>query len=156
MRMTLTIVVVFFLAQSVPFLSRAQTKPRANPRSPNSSSASIFKDVTEQVELRFKHYNGMTGQHYLPEITGSGAALIDFDNDGDLDVFVVQSSVIEPGIKAGDTQFPWRGSAPPRSRLFRNELVVAKEGVRTLQFVDVTERAASLPMATGWACGRRH
>ena len=151
MRMTLTIVATCFLVQSLSFLSRAQTKPTGNPRSPNSAPASIFKDVTEEVGLRFKHYNGMTGQYYLPEITGSGAALIDFDNDGDLDVFLVQSSVIDPGIKARDTQFPWRGPAPPRSRLFRNELVVAKEGARTLQFVDVTEKSGIV--ADGYGMG---
>ena len=43
----------------------------------------IFKDVSQQVGLTFQHYNGMTGKFYLPEITGSGAALFDFDNDGD-------------------------------------------------------------------------
>lgn len=151
MRMTLTIIATCFLVQSLSPPSSAQTKPTGNTRSPNSSPASIFKDVTEEVGLRFKHYNGMTGQYYLPEITGSGAALFDFDNDGDLDVFVVQSTVIEPGIKAGDTQFPWRGSAPPRSRLFRNELVIATEGVRTLQFVDVTEKSGIV--AEGYGMG---
>ena len=59
----------------------------------------IFKDVAEQVGLRFQHYNGMTGKFYLPEITGSGAALFDFDNDGDLDVFLVQGNVLEPNTK---------------------------------------------------------
>ncbi len=35
----------------------------------------LFKEVAEQVGLKFQHYNGMTGKFYLPEITGSGAAL---------------------------------------------------------------------------------
>jgi hypothetical protein len=59
----------------------------------------IFKDVAEQAGLKFQHYNGMTGKFYLPEITGSGAALFDFDNDGDLDVFLVQGNVLEPNTK---------------------------------------------------------
>ena len=151
MRMTLTIVAACFLAQSVSFLSGAQIKSTSNPRSPNSSVASIFKDVTEPVGLRFQHYNGLTGKFYLPEIMGSGAALIDFDNDGDLDVFVVQSSVIEAGVKASDTQFPWRGSARPRSKLFQNDLVVGKDGARTLKFVDVTE--VSGIVANGYGMG---
>ena len=38
----------------------------------------IFKEVAEQVGLKFQHYNGMTGKFYQPEITGSGGALFDF------------------------------------------------------------------------------
>src|SRR6185295_7694838 len=95
-------------------------------------SQPIFKDVAEQVGLRFHHYNGMTGKYYLPEITGSGAALFDFDNDGDLDVFLVQGNVLEPGTQPSSTQFPWRGPELPRSRLFRNDLVVGKDSSRTL------------------------
>src|SRR5215470_1322485 len=82
----------------------------------------LFKDVAEQVGLKFQHYNGMTGKFYLPEITGSGAALFDFDNDGDLDVFLVQGNVLEPNTKPGETLFPWHGSQPPQGRLFRNDL----------------------------------
>src|SRR5690242_2844185 len=87
-----------------------------------SSPSPIFKDVAQQTGLKFQHYNGMTGKFYLPEITGSGAALFDFDNDGDLDVFLVQGNVLEPNTKPSDTLFPWRGVEPPRGRLFRNDL----------------------------------
>jgi hypothetical protein len=102
---------------------------------------SIFKDVAEQAGLKFRHYNGMTGKFYLPEITGSGAALIDFDNDGDLDVFLVQGNVLEPGTKPAGTLFPWRGSEPPRGKLFRNDLTLAKDGRRTVSFTDVTQQS---------------
>src|ERR1043166_6362808 len=76
-------------------------------------SSSIFKEVADHAGLKFQHYNGMTGKFYLPEITGSGAALFDFDNDGDLDVFLVQGNLLEPNTKPADTLFPWRGSQPP-------------------------------------------
>src|SRR5690242_7924954 len=82
----------------------------------------VFKETAEQVGLKFQHYNGMTGKFYLPEITGSGGALFDFDNDGDLDVFLVQGNVLEPNTQPGNTMFPWRGPESPRGRLFRNEL----------------------------------
>ena len=72
-------------------------------------STPIFKEVAEQAGLKFQHYNGMTGKFYLPEITGSGVALFDFDNDGDLDVFLVQGNVLEPGTSPNRTLFPWRG-----------------------------------------------
>ncbi|MEK6280021.1 MAG: CRTAC1 family protein [Acidobacteriota bacterium] len=115
------------------------------------SSFSIFTEVARESGLNFQHYNGMTGRLYLPEIMGSGAALFDFDNDGDLDVFLVQGSVLEPGSKPGSTQFPWRGSEPPRGKLFRNDLAVGTNGTRTLKFTDVTEK--SRIAATGYGMG---
>src|SRR5690349_22404301 len=84
----------------------------------------LFNDVAEQSGLRFRHYNGMTGKFYLPEITGSGAALFDFDNDGDLDVFLVQGNVLELNTQPSSTLFPWRGPESPRGKLFRNDLTV--------------------------------
>jgi hypothetical protein len=109
--------------------------------------APLFTERAEHAGLRFKHYNGMTGKFYLPEITGSGAALFDFDNDGDLDVFLVQGNVLEPGTKPGDTHFPWRGSEPPRDRLFRNDL--GKDG--RLIFTDVTLQSGIV--ANGYGMG---
>ncbi|HEX5603699.1 MAG TPA: hypothetical protein VFX63_14165, partial [Pyrinomonadaceae bacterium] len=76
----------------------------------------LFKEVAEQVGLKFQHYNGMTGKFYLPEITGSGAALFDFDNDGDLDVFIVQGNVLDPNTKPNGTLF---------GKLFRNDLIAS-------------------------------
>lgn len=122
-----------------PIWAGTQQSTRETRHAPSSSS--IFKEVAEEVGLRFQHYNGMTGKFFLPEIMGSGAALFDFDNDGDLDVFIVQGNVLEPDSKPGDTLFGWRGSESPWGRLFRNDLVVAKDGSRTLKFTDVTEKS---------------
>src|SRR5260221_12731392 len=93
----------------------------------------------------------MTEMLNLQEIMGSGVALCDLDNDGDLDVFLVQGDVLEPGSKPGNTQFPWRGSEPPRGRLFRNDLVIGKDGSRTLKFTDVTEKSGIV--AGGYGMG---
>ena len=111
----------------------------------------IFKEVAEQVGLKFQHYNGMTGKFYLPEITGSGAALFDFDNDGDLDVFLVQGNVLEPNTQPASTLFPWRGAEPPRGRLFRNDLTIGKDGRRTLTYIDVTQNSGIV--AHGYGMG---
>ena len=108
---------------------------------------SLFKDVAEQSGLKFQHYNGMTGKFYLPEITGSGAALFDFDNDGDLDVYLVQGNVLEPNTQPNNTLFPWRGPEPPRGKLFRNEIIPSK----TLSFTDVTQNSGIL--AAGYGMG---
>jgi enediyne biosynthesis protein E4 len=51
----------------------------------------IFVDVAASSGLTFIHNPGISGEFYMPEIMGSGAALVDIDNDGDLDVFLVQS-----------------------------------------------------------------
>lgn len=115
------------------------------------ATAPIFKDIAAQAGLEFQHYNGMTGNFYLPEITGSGAALFDFDNDGDLDVFLVQGNVLEPNTKPADTLFPWRKAEPPRGRLFRNDLSIDKAGRRTLRFTDVTQQSGIV--AGGYGMG---
>ena len=115
------------------------------------SFPTIFKEVAQQVGLTFQHYNGMTGKFYLPEITGSGSALFDFDNDGDLDVFLVQSNVLEPNTNPATTLFPWRGAESPRSKLFRNDLTIGKDRRRTVLFTDVTQRSGIA--ANGYGMG---
>ena len=91
----------------------------------------------------------MTGKFYLPEITGSGGALFDFDNDGDLDVFLVQGNTIEPNTQPASTLFPWRGAESPRGRLFRNDLAANSGG--KLSFTDVTLQSGIV--ATGYGMG---
>jgi hypothetical protein len=83
----------------------------------------------------------MTGKLFLPEVMGAGAALFDFDNDGDLDVFLVQGSTLEASDQHARTPFPWRELGEPRGRLFRNDLAVNKDGSRSLHFTDVTEKS---------------
>lgn len=114
-------------------------------------AGSIFTEVASAVGLNFRHYNGMSGRFYLPEITGSGAALFDFDNDGDLDVYLVQGSTLESKSTPGSTLFPWQGPGPPQGRLYRNDLSVASAGSRTLKFIDITEKSGLT--ATGYGMG---
>ena len=108
-----------------------------------STLVPIFNDVAAEVGLNFQHHNGMTGKFYLPEIMGSGAAVFDYDNDGDLDVFLVQGGTLEPGSKPDNTS--------PRSKLFRNDLEIDKSGSRKLRFTDVTEKSGI--RATGYGMG---
>lgn len=115
------------------------------------ASSPIFNELSDTAGLKFRHYNGMTGKLFLPEVMGAGAALFDFDNDGDLDVFLVQGSVLEPNSKASATQFPRSGSESPRGRLFRNDLTINKDGSRTLRFTDVTAKSGIV--AEGYGMG---
>ena len=66
------------------------------------------------------HYSGATGELMLPEIMGAGGALFDYDDDGDLDLFVVQGAALEPATREGAV--PTARPSPPRRRLYRNDL----------------------------------
>jgi hypothetical protein len=109
----------------------------------------VFVDVAGSAGIEFTHFNGMTGHFTIAEITGQGAGLVDFDGDGDLDIYLVQGRLL--GASMSEAVFPWRGSEPPRDRLYRNDLVVGKDGSRRLRFTDVTQ--ASGIDADGYGMG---
>jgi hypothetical protein len=104
------------------------------------SAEEIFTDRARELGIDFTHFNGMTGQKYYAEIVGSGAALFDYDNDGDLDVLIVNGSTLGPGETLADALFPPRGPRPPKARLFRNDLLIKPDGTRTIHFTDVTDQ----------------
>ena len=90
--------------------------------------------MATEVGLNFQHFNFATGRHYMPEIMGAGVALLDYDNDGDLDIYLVQGTRLDHG---GKLLSPPPSGWKPGSRLFKNLLAETGE----LRFVDVTEMA---------------
>lgn len=50
-----------------------------------------FQDISEKAGLRFRHDAGKTGDYFMPQIMGSGAALFDCDGDGRLDIYLLQN-----------------------------------------------------------------
>ena len=93
-----------------------------------------FEDISRKSGLDFWQFSGATGELFLPEIMGSGAALVDYDNDGDLDVYLVQGAPMGPqGKPLVSLPEGWK----PGNRLFRNNLIESGK----LSFTDVTEEA---------------
>ena len=91
-----------------------------------SAQLPTFRDVARSVGLDFVHVNGASEQRLLPEILGSGGLFFDFDNDGWLDVFLVD------GGSVADAAVARRA----RHRVYRNrgggtfEDVTAASGIR--------------------------
>ncbi len=91
---------------------------------PAGPAASIvLEDITAASGIDFRHDASESAERSYPEIIGAGAAVLDFDGDGDLDVYLVQGGRI-PGVDAGTER---------ANRLLRND----GRGV----FTDVTEAA---------------
>jgi hypothetical protein len=93
-----------------------------------------FEDVAAGAGLKGLHTSGGKNEKkYILETTGSGVALIDYDNDGFLDIFLVNGSTLE-GFPAGEE---------PTSYLYRNN----GDG----KFTDVT--ASADLKRSGWGQG---
>ncbi|HEY4358047.1 MAG TPA: CRTAC1 family protein [Acidobacteriaceae bacterium] len=90
-----------------------------------TSGPVVFQDIAKQAGLTsWKHVMGLPDKRYILETIGSGVALVDYDNDGWLDIYLVN----------GSTQDALNGkSAPPHAALFHNN----HDGT----FTDVTAKA---------------
>lgn len=99
----------------------------------------ILTDVAAEVGLDFVHFNGMSGELYFAEIMGSGVGLLDYDGDGDLDIYCVQGRMLGEGKTAEDAIFPPRHSPPFTDRLYRNDSHLGEDGDLVVRFVDVTD-----------------
>jgi hypothetical protein len=84
----------------------------------------LFEEVPPSVSgITWTHENAMSNEHYLPEALGPGVAFLDYDKDGWMDIYLVNS---------GRSDF-FNPSKPLRNALYRNN----RDGT----FTDVTEKA---------------
>ena len=84
----------------------------------------LFEEVPPgRSGITFVHENAMSPERYLPETLGPGCAFFDYDNDGWMDVYIVNS---------GPSDF-YKPKVPLRNALYRNN----RDGT----FTDVTEKA---------------
>ena len=100
---------------------------------PSQSQVVRFTDATAELGIEFRHANGESGKKYFIEPIGSGVALFDYDNDGDLDLYLVNGSDL-PGVTS---------LLPPINRLYRNDGDT---------FTDVTVKAAVGDAGYGLGC----
>lgn len=100
----------------------------------------VFKDVSTSSGLLFHHFNGMTGNYYFPEMTGQGGGFIDIDNDGDLDIYLLQGAVLGPEESYADAIFAPK-NIPPQDRLYRNDSYRDTNGNPVIKFTEVTKES---------------
>jgi hypothetical protein len=88
------------------------------------SARALFEQVPASSSgITWKHVNGRSPEYYLPETTGAGCAFLDYDNDGWMDIYLVNS---------GRCDF-FDPNPPLRNALYRNN----RDGT----FTDMTEKA---------------
>lgn len=113
----------------------------------------LFRDATAEVGIDFVHFTGATGKYYMPEIMGPGVGVFDYDNDGDLDIYLVQGGMVMAGDDVSAALFDPPGLPPFRNRLFRNETLTAgATEPGPLRFTDVTEQSGVGDTGYGMGC----
>ena len=68
---------------------------------PNAAETTLhFTDQTQAAGIHFKHTNGASKQKYLPETMGAGGLFFDYNNDGHLDIYLVNSGTLSSDAQA--------------------------------------------------------
>jgi hypothetical protein len=99
-----------------------------------------FTDITQLMKLEFKQENSATSSKYLLETMGGGVALLDYDNDGRLDIFLTNGAKIDDPMPDGKP--PEKSDPKFWNRLYHQNA----DGT----FTDVTERAGLSGMPQGY------
>jgi hypothetical protein len=119
----------------LPFWATVQKEPtsraRAAPQSGSIPEIAKFTDVTSALGLSFEYVASHTSKKYLIETMGSGVALLDYDNDGRLDIFVVNGAPLSDPTAKGIV--PQKTGPKDWNRLYHQK----SDGT----FEDVTQKA---------------
>ncbi len=113
----------------VLFASATQTKTSSTPQASHSTPVVFAEVPSSQSKINWVHDNGRSESRHLPETCGGGGLFFDYDNDGWMDIYLVNS---------GPSDF-YTPKTPIKNALYRNN----GDG----SFTDVTEKA-------GVACGQ--
>ena len=81
---------------------------RARQQSPSVPSPTVvFRDVAAAAGVNVTHVNGASPEKYFAEIMGSGGLFFDFDDDGWIDIFIVDGgSIADVDCVTIDTPHP--------------------------------------------------
>ena len=113
-------------------LARCGSQPISAPEGELTATPTLFREAAAESGLAFRHFADASDEFRLPEIMGSGVALIDYDGDGDLDAYFLQGAQLGDGSNADPAHRPLE--AEQGSRLFKNQIVPTG----ALSFVDAT------------------
>ncbi|HET7842111.1 MAG TPA: CRTAC1 family protein [Terriglobia bacterium] len=95
--------VLLGLALVLPYWGGKVTAfPKGSAATTDSSAGIRFADITQRAGIHFVHNTGAFGKRYLPETMGPGCAFLDYDNDGNPDIVLVNGSDF-PGHKEKHT-----------------------------------------------------
>jgi tetratricopeptide (TPR) repeat protein len=72
-------------------LGTARDEKPSNRERGSPSRGVVFSNVAQKVGVQFKHVNGATPEKYMPETMGSGCLFFDYNADGWIDIFLVNS-----------------------------------------------------------------
>ena len=125
----------FLAVLAVPFGMRSTAEE------PTTAAPPKFVDIARRCGIQFQHRASPTSKKYLPETMGSGVALFDYDNDGLLDLYLVNGARLDDPTPPGT--IPKKDGPSYWNRLYHQK----KDGT----FEDVTERAGVA--GTGYGMG---
>ena len=109
----------------------ASSQNSSNTPETSGATSAKFTDVSSALGVNFQYLASHTSKKYLLETMGSGVALFDYDNDGRLDIFLVNAAPLSDSMLVN--AIPQKTGSAYWNRLYHQK--------RNGTFEDVTEKA---------------